>query len=68
MTMQCNCYFNSTGFKVGYKYLYLIDINTNKSIKKIKLDEYYKNELIKIDEQFSSHDVNRTLAVIRLIK
>lgn len=65
--MECGCYYNSIGFKVGYKYLTLYKAGSGKIISKITLDDSVIKALKEIKEKYSYQDVDRTYQVMNLV-
>lgn len=62
--MECGCYYNSIGFKVGYKYLTLYKASSGKIISKITLDDSVIKALKEIKEKYEFYDTRRTYYVI----
>lgn len=64
--MECGCYYNSVGFKVGYKYLTLYKAGSGKIISKIKLDDSIIKALKDIKDKYRFDDARRTYYVMDL--
>lgn len=64
--MECNCYYNNKGFKVGTKWLWVYNIYSEKTLFKIPLSRGVIEELEEIKEETSSYDARRTYRVINL--
>ena len=65
--MDCGCYYNGIGFKVGYKYLTLYKAGSGKIISKIELYDYVIKALKQIKGTYRSDDAERTYQVISLV-
>lgn len=65
--MECGCYYNSVGFKVGYKYLTLYRAGSGKIISKIELNDYIIKALKQIKGNYRSNDAGRTYQVMVLV-
>lgn len=62
--MVCNCYYNGWDFKVGRKWLTIM--NAERRIKESYPLAYYIDELAKIKEKYDSFSAARTYHVVHL--
>lgn len=62
--IKCGCYFNSVGFEVKRKYLYLT--KNNRAIDKIELSKNVIERLEEIANKYFYNDVKRTIAVLEM--
>lgn len=67
-SMDCVCYYNGTGFKVGNKYLTLYRATSGKTISKIELNDYVIKALEEIKDKYRYDKAERTYQVISLVE
>ena len=66
--MDCGCYYNGVGFKVGNKYLTLYRATSGKTISKIELNDYVIKALEEIKDKYRYDKAERTYQVISLVE
>lgn len=67
MKMECGCYLNGFGFRVGRKYVTFYNVASGKIRGKLELDEYTLGRLQEIKEMYRCEDARRTRAVRDLV-
>ena len=67
-SMDCCCYYNGVGFKVGNKYLTLYRATSGKAISKIELNDYVIKALEEIKDKYRDDKAERTYQVISLVE
>ena len=65
--MQCGCYLNSRGFKVGRKYATVYDARNDKTLARVLLTNSLCEKLKKIKEEYAPQDARRTAKAIDVI-
>lgn len=65
--MECRCYLNGRGYKVGRKYLYIVDVINARVLRKRELDDNIKSELAKIKAKYDAYDARREFEIENLI-
>ena len=67
MMMQCGCYLNNRGFKVGRKYVRVYDARNDKTLASVLLTNSLRERLEAIKEEYPLQDARRTARVIDVI-
>ena len=67
ISMQCGCYLNSRGFKVGRKYATVYDARNDKTLARVLLTNSLCEKLEAIKGEYPPRDVRRTAKAIDAI-
>ena len=67
VSMQCGCYLNNRGFKVGRKYATVYDARNAKTLARVLLTNRLREKLEAIKEEYPPQDARRTAKVIDVI-
>ena len=67
MGMQCSCYLNNRGFKVGRKYATVYDARNDKTLARVLLTNTLRKKLEAIKNAHSPQDARRTAKAIDVI-
>ena len=65
--MQCGCYLNNRGFKVGRKYATVYDARNDKTLARVLLTNRLREKLEAIKEEYPPQDARRTAKAIDVI-
>lgn len=66
MKMICESYFGNYGFKIGRKYVNIVNLQKNDKVEaRLRLTPYVVSKLKEIEERYSSY--RRTKEVIDLV-
>ena len=66
-SMQCGCYLNSRGFKIGRKYATVYDARNDKTLARALLTNGLREKLEAIKDEYPPQDARRTARVIDVI-
>ena len=67
INMQCGCYLNNRGFKIGRKYATIYDASSDKTLARVLLTDTLREKLEAIKEEYPPQDARRTAKVIDAI-
>ena len=67
VSMQCGCYLNNRGFKVGRKYATVYDARNGKTLARVLLTAVLLEKLEGIKEEYPPQDARRTAKAIEEI-
>ena len=62
--MQCRCYLNNRGFKVGRKYATVYDARNGKTLARVLLTTSLSHRLEAIKDEYPPQDARRTAKAI----
>ena len=65
--MQCLCYLNNRGFKIGRKYATVYDARNDKTLVKALLTNNLRERLEAIKDEYPPQDARRTAKAIDVI-
>ena len=67
ISMQCGCYLNNRGFKVGRKYATVYDARNDKTLARVLLTNSLCEKLEAIKDEYPPQDARRTAKAIDVI-
>ena len=67
ISMQCGCYLNNRGFKVGRKYVEVYDARNDNTLARVLLTNSLRQELEAIKDEYPPQDARRTAKAIDVI-
>lgn len=67
ISMQCGCYLNNRGFKVGRKYATVYDARNDKTLARVLLTNSLCEKLEAIKDEYLPQDARRTAKAIDVI-
>ena len=67
INMQCGCYLNNRGFKIGRKYATIYDASSDKTLARVLITDTLREKLEAIKGVFPPQDARRTAKVIDLM-
>lgn len=67
ISMQCLCYLNNRGFKIGRKYATVYDVRNDNILARVLLTNSLCEKLEEIKDEYAPQDARRTAKVIDVI-
>ena len=67
INMQCGCYLNNRGFKIGRKYATVYDARDDNTLARVLLTNSLCERLKEIKDEYPPQDARRTAKVIDAI-
>ena len=68
ISMQCGCYLNNRGFRIGRKYATVYDARSEKVLARVLLTNSLCEKLEKIKDEYPPQDARRTAKAIDVIE
>ena len=67
ISMQCGCYLNNRGFKIGRKYATVYDARNDKTLARALLTNSLCEKLAQLKDEYPPQDARRTAKAIDVI-
>ena len=67
ISMQCGCYLNNRGFKVGRIFAIVFDARNNKTLARVLLTNSLLKKLEAIKDEYPPQDARRTAKAVDVI-